>query len=124
MPARRSAGVTAAVRRVSAGAAEVVPVARVGNLPAALEAARATGVWVLGLDEKATDSLWGHSLAEPPVALVLGAEDRGISPRVRKDCDGLARIPLGGKIGSVNVAVAGALAMFEVARRRDDFATL
>jgi len=119
LPAHRAAGVTAAARRVSAGAAEVVPVARVPNLGHAIDLAKKRGVWVLGLDEKASDSIWTTGLVEPPLALVLGAEDRGISKTVRDRCDGLVKIPHGGRIGSLNVAVAGAVAMFEVARRLD-----
>jgi 23S rRNA (guanosine2251-2'-O)-methyltransferase len=117
-------GVTPAVRRVSAGAAEVVPVARVPNLSQALDEARRAGLWILGLDEKAESSLWASDLAQPPVGLVLGAEDKGISRLVREHCDDLVGIPHRGRIDSLNVAVAGAVAMFEVARRRDLSATL
>jgi 23S rRNA (guanosine2251-2'-O)-methyltransferase len=124
VPARRSAGVTPTVRHVSAGASEVVPVARVANLAAALDRARTSGLWILGLDAAAEQDLWRTNLAEPPVGLVLGAEDRGISPHVREHCDGFACIPTSGRLGSLNVAVAGAVAMFEIARRRSESATL
>lgn len=118
VPAHRSASVTPVVRRVSAGASEVVPVARVTNLGRALEEARSAGLWIVGLDEDASTDLWSSNLAEPPVGLVLGSEDRGISKSVRERCDEILGIPQGGRIGSLNVAVAGAVAMFEVARRR------
>jgi 23S rRNA (guanosine2251-2'-O)-methyltransferase len=118
IPAHRSAGVTDTVRRVSAGAAEVVAVARVANLGAALERAKGAGLWILGLDEQAEGDLWRTTLAAPPVGLVLGAEDRGLSSSARARCDELVRIPTRGRIGSLNVAVAGAVAMFEVSRRR------
>jgi 23S rRNA (guanosine2251-2'-O)-methyltransferase len=118
IPAHRSASVTPAVRRVSAGASEVVPVARVTNLGRALDEARSAGLWILGLDEDAPTDLWSTELTEPPVGLVLGAEDRGISKSVRERCDEVVCIPQAGRIGSLNVAVAGAVAMFEVARRR------
>jgi 23S rRNA (guanosine2251-2'-O)-methyltransferase len=124
IPARRSVGVTPAVRHVSAGAAEAVPVARVANLPAALEQSRAAGVWILGLDATAREDIWTSNLAEPPVGLVLGAEDRGLSSPVRQRCDGFAGIPLRGRLDSLNVAVAGAVAMFEIARRGAASATL
>ncbi|MDQ3957760.1 MAG: 23S rRNA (guanosine(2251)-2'-O)-methyltransferase RlmB [Actinomycetota bacterium] len=117
LPARRSAGVTGAVRRVSAGAAEVVPVARVNSLGAALEQAKKAGLWIVGLDGAADDDLWTTPLAEPPVGLVLGAEDRGISKGIAARCDALVRIPSAGRISSLNVAVAGAIAMYEVSRR-------
>ncbi len=118
IPSHRAAGVTATVRRVSAGAAEVVPVARVVNIAQALETARRKGVWTVGLDEKADEDIWHCQLAERPVGLVLGAEGRGLSRNVRHYCDAFASIPYVGAIGSLNVAVAGAIAMFEVARRQ------
>ena len=114
---RRAVGVTSTVRRVSAGAAEVVPVARVTNLSRSLERARSAGLWSVGLDAKATDDLWTCRLLEAPVALVLGAEDKGLSKPVAKACDLLVKIPSRGRLGSLNVATAGALAMFEVYRR-------
>lgn len=124
IPAHRAAAVTQTVRRVSAGAAEVVRVARVGNLGAALEEARKANLWIVGLDADGHHDVWSSELMEPPVGLVLGAEDRGLSRVVRSRCDALCRIPSGGRLGSLNVAVAGALAMFEVARRRHGSATL
>jgi 23S rRNA (guanosine2251-2'-O)-methyltransferase len=117
VPARRATGVTAAVRRTSAGAAEVVPVARVANLSHALDRARAAGLWIVGLDARAGDDLWSSNLVEAPLALVLGAEDRGMSRVVEERCDALVSIPSRGRLESMNVAVAGAIAMFEVARR-------
>jgi len=117
IPARRAVGVTAAVRRVSAGGAEVVPVARVGAISSALERAKTRGLWVVGLDQDAEVDIWSSRLLEAPVGLVLGAEDRGLSRLVRERCDELARIPSGGRLSSLNVAAAGAIAMFEVARR-------
>ena len=124
LPARRSVSVTPAVRKVSAGAAEVVPVSRVGNLSRAIEEGQQAGVWIVGLDGEAKNNVWTSDLMAPPVGLVLGAEDRGISKSVREHCDELVRIPQRGRIGSLNVAVAGAIAMFEIARRRDPSATL
>jgi 23S rRNA (guanosine2251-2'-O)-methyltransferase len=118
IPARRAAGVSATVRRVSAGAAEVVPVARVSNISGAIGLAQERGLWIVGLDEDAEVDIWSSRLLEPPVGLVLGAEDRGMSRLVRERCDELVRIPSAGRLSSLNVAVAGAIAMFEVARRR------
>jgi 23S rRNA (guanosine2251-2'-O)-methyltransferase len=124
VPTHRAAGITGAVRRVAAGAAEVLPVARVTNLGRALEQAKEHGVWVVGLDGEAEDDVWTSSLLEPPIGLVLGAEGRGLSRTIRERCDGLVRIPQRGRIGSLNVAVAGAIAMFEIARREGTSATL
>jgi 23S rRNA (guanosine2251-2'-O)-methyltransferase len=117
IPLHRAAGVTAAARRASAGATELIAVARVANLSRALEQAKARGLWVIGLDEKADGTIWTSELMDPPVALVIGAEDRGISRNVRTKCDALLGIPQEGRLASLNAGVAGALAMFEVARR-------
>jgi 23S rRNA (guanosine2251-2'-O)-methyltransferase len=124
LPAHRSPGVTAAVRRVSAGAAEIVPVARVSNLARSLEEAKGAGLWIIGLDEDSRDDIWSSELIEPPLGFVLGAEESGLSRGVRDHCDGLVAIPQRGRIGSLNVAVAGAVAMFELARRRGPSDTL
>jgi 23S rRNA (guanosine2251-2'-O)-methyltransferase len=124
LPTRRSSAVTPAVRRVAAGAAEVVPVARVPNLARALEEAKSAGVWVVGLDEGGETDVWASDLLEPPVGLVLGAEGKGISRNVAIHCDGIVRIPMQGQIASLNVSVAGGIAMFEIARRREHSGTL
>ena len=124
VPSRRAAGVTPTVRKVSAGATEVVPVARVTNLGQALDQAKQAGLWVVGLDEKAESDLWSSELLEPPLALVLGAEGKGLSAGVRSHCDGLVSIPSVGRISSLNVGVAGAISMFEIARRRTGSDTL
>ena len=118
LPARRSVAVTSAVRRVSAGAAEIVPVAREGNLGRAIDEAREAGLWILGLDAGAPEDIWSSDLLEPPVGVVLGAEDRGISPTIKDRCDAVVSIPAAGRLSSLNVAVAGAIVMFEIARRR------
>ena len=117
VPSRRSAGVTGTVRRVSAGAAEIVPVARVNSLGNALDQAKKAGLWIVGLDAEGGEDLWTSQLLEPPVGRVLGAEDRGISSGIAGRCDGLVKIPSAGRIASLNVAVAGAVAMFEVWRK-------
>jgi 23S rRNA (guanosine2251-2'-O)-methyltransferase len=122
IPSHRSSSVTVTVRRVSAGASELVPVARVSSLGSALDDARSAGLWIVGLDGHADEEVWDTNLLDRPVGLVLGAEDRGLSSSVRARCDGFLSIPQRGKLDSLNVAVAGALAMFEVARR--DSATL
>lgn len=124
VPTHRAVSVTSTVRRISAGAAEVVAVARVSNLGAAMDKAREAGVWLLGLDAEGPNDLWSTNLAEPPVGIVCGSEDKGLSKGVRGRCDELVRIPHGGSLESLNVGVAGAVAMFEVARRRASSDTL
>jgi 23S rRNA (guanosine2251-2'-O)-methyltransferase len=118
LPRHRAVHVTPAVAKAAAGAIEHVPLALVGGLPAALSRVRASGVWVVGLDPGAGESLYDLSVADEAVLVVLGAEGRGLSRLVRERCDVLVGIPLRGRIPSLNVAAAGALALFEVSRRR------
>jgi 23S rRNA (guanosine2251-2'-O)-methyltransferase len=124
IPTHRAVSVTGTVRRISAGATEVVAVARVSNLGAAIDRARGAGVWILGLDAGGTNDIWSTNLAEPPVGVVCGSEDKGLSKGVRDRCDELVRIPHKGSLESLNVGVAGAIAMFEIARRRASSDTL
>jgi 23S rRNA (guanosine2251-2'-O)-methyltransferase len=118
LPRHRAAHVTPAVTKAAAGAVEHVRFSVVAGLPAALARAREAGVWTVGLDASARDSLFDLAVAEEPIALVLGAEGPGLSRLVRARCDAIVRIPLAGRLPSLNVAAAGALALFEVARRR------
>jgi 23S rRNA (guanosine2251-2'-O)-methyltransferase len=120
LPRHRAVHVTPAVTKAAAGAIEHVPLALVGGLPAALSRVRASGVWVVGLDPGADESLYDLGIAEEAVLVVLGAEGRGLSRLARERCDLLVSIPLRGRIPSLNVAAAGALALFEVSRRRAD----
>lgn len=120
IPSHRSAGVNDTVRRISAGAAEVVRVARVSSLGPALERARDAGLWLVGLDARGGEDIWTSNLLIPPVGLVLGSEDRGMSKGIRDRCDALVKIPQMGRLASLNVSVAGAIAMYEIARRRRD----
>ena len=119
LPRHRSAMVTPAVAKAAAGAIEYLPLAVVAGIPAALATLAAAGVWTVGLDGSSPERLWDLDLADQPVALVLGAEGRGLSRLVRERCDQLRAIPQRGVISSLNVAAAAALACFEVARRRD-----
>jgi len=118
LPRHRSAHVTASAAKAAAGAIEYLPMALVPGLPNALVALKARGVWVVGLDPGAEQSLFELSLAGEPVALVLGAEGAGLSPLVRRRCDLCVSIPQRGRVASLNVAAAGALACYEVTRRR------
>ncbi len=118
VPRHRSVHVTPTVAKAAAGAVEHLPMAVVTGLPSALERLGSLGVWAVGLDSGGAERIDELTLADQPVVLVLGAEGRGLSPLVRKRCDVVAAIPLRGRIGSLNVAAAGAIACFEVARRR------
>lgn len=118
LPRHRSAHVTPTVAKAAAGAVEHLPIALVGGLPAALARLKELGVWTVGLDADGDSSLFDLTIATEPVALVLGAEGRGLSRLARERCDVVASIPLRGSLDSLNVSVAGALACYEVARRR------
>ncbi|MEZ5401360.1 MAG: 23S rRNA (guanosine(2251)-2'-O)-methyltransferase RlmB [Bryobacteraceae bacterium] len=117
IPDRRSAGLTAVAMKAAAGAAEHLPVVRVGNVNRALEQLKKAGYWIYGLDERGTESYDRVAYAEP-AALVLGGEGKGLHQQVRSHCDVLVRIPLAGAISSLNVSVAAGVALFEWKRRR------
>ena len=114
----RAAGLTPAAVKSAAGAAEHLPVAVVGGIPAALSALSAAGIWTVGLDADAKATLWDLRVATEPVALVLGAEGSGLGRLTRQRCDTVVSVPLAGPLESLNVSAAATLACFEVARRR------
>ena len=87
-------------------------------MPAALAALTAAGVWTVAVDAGAATPLWGLGIASEPLALVLGAEGRGLGRLVRQRCELAVQIPFRGPIGSLNVSAAATLACFEVARMR------
>jgi len=117
IPERRAVGVNATVVKASAGASEHVPVAKVTNLARTLEEIKARNVWTVGLDERGGKS-YDEIDYKMDCALVLGAEGHGLHEQVRKKCDFLVSIPMLGKVPSLNVSVAGAVVMYEVARQR------
>lgn len=118
VPRHRAALLTPAAVKAAAGAVEHVPIALVGGVPGALQEMARANVWTVGLEAEAPTSVFDLTVAEAPVALVLGAEGRGLSQLAAKRCDVLAAIPHHGRIESLNVATAAAVACFEVARRR------
>jgi 23S rRNA (guanosine2251-2'-O)-methyltransferase len=117
LPAHGSARVTAAVCRSSAGAVEHLPIAVVPNLARYLTEVKGDDLWVYAADSEGTVPMWDADLTGG-VALVLGAEGKGIRPLVRRTCDAAVSIPLAGKVGSLNVSVAAALLLFEASRQR------
>ncbi len=115
---RRSAAITAAVCRASAGAVEHLPIARVGNLADLLIGARRPGLWSYAAAGDAERRYDQHDYRDGTV-FVLGAEGRGLRPRVRSACDEGAAIPLRGRIESLNVSTAAAVLLYEARRQRD-----
>jgi len=120
LPGRRSAPVTPVVEKAAAGALAHLPVAGVTNLVRALEQLGRAGVWSVGLDGDADATLAGHSLASGPVVLVVGAEGDGLSRLVRERCDALVRLPMAGRVGSLNASVAAAVALYTLLAARGD----
>jgi 23S rRNA (guanosine2251-2'-O)-methyltransferase len=117
VPAHGSARVTPAVCRASAGAVEHLPIAVVPNLARWLNEVKGPGLWVYAAAADGDQALW-HADLDGGVALVFGAEGRGVRPLVRRACDGAVAIPLAGKVESLNVSVAAALLLYEAARQR------
>ena len=118
LPKHRAVHLSPTVTKAAAGAIEHLPMGLVAGLPAAITRLRELGVWVVGLDGAADESLFDLTLAAEPVALVLGSEGKGLSRLVAQRCDSVVSIPLRGALGSLNVSAAGTLACYEVARRR------
>ena len=117
IPAHGAARVTPVVCRASAGAVEHLPVAVVPNLARYLGDVKSNDLWAYAADAEGTASLWDADLTGG-VALVLGAEGKGVRPLVRRTCDATVSIPLGGKVSSLNVSVAAAVLLFEARRQR------
>lgn len=118
---RRAAPTSPAVSRASAGAIEHVPVARVTNLLRALEEFKSLGFWTIGLDAADGDDLFAlpNRILSGDLVVVLGAEGRGLRRGLSRALDHRVRIPMQGRVGSLNVATAAAIALFELRRRAD-----
>ncbi|MEW6658864.1 MAG: 23S rRNA (guanosine(2251)-2'-O)-methyltransferase RlmB [Thermodesulfobacteriota bacterium] len=118
IPRERAAGVTPAVLKAGAGALEYLPLYRVTNLADCLLRLKDAGLTIVGTDSRAAASLYDADLTGP-LALVIGSEDKGLRPRVRRQCDLLLAIPMARQeIGSLNAAAAGAVVLFEIRRQR------
>ena len=117
IPERRAAGLTDVAAKAAAGALEYLPVARVTNINRALEDLKERGFWIYGLDERGSETYDSVDYGAP-TAIVLGGEGKGLHEQVRKHCDLLVRIPMAGKISSLNVSVAAGVVLFEWRRRK------
>lgn len=118
IPEHRAAGVSAAVWKVSAGAAAIVPVARATNLTRALQDLKRAGAFVIGLDGGGEVSLPDLTLTDVPLVVVTGSEGRGISRLVRDTCDQIVSIPIDSRMESLNAAVATGIALYQIASKR------
>lgn len=117
VPKHHQAGLTDAAARAAMGAVEYLAVARETNLVNALEAIKKSGIWVFGSTPGDGVPVWAADLTGP-LCLVLGSEGEGLRPLVARACDVLLVIPMLGRMGSLNVAAAGAVLCYEVARQR------
>jgi 23S rRNA (guanosine2251-2'-O)-methyltransferase len=118
IPKDRAASVTPTVIKASAGAAHHVKVYRVTNLRRIMQRLKESGYWLVGLDAAAGMSIYGRSYPDR-LAVVLGSEGQGMRPLVREQCDFLVSIPMSGQVASLNVAVAGAVFLYEIKRQRE-----
>jgi 23S rRNA (guanosine2251-2'-O)-methyltransferase len=118
IPHRRAAGVTPAAVRASAGAAEYVLVAQVTNLVRAMGELKSEGVWLTGLEALPGTELYTQADLSGPLGLIVGSEGQGLTRLVRETCDFLIRLPMHGRVASLNAGVAGAIALYETRRQR------
>lgn len=117
VPADNGVGLTSVVRKVASGAAQSVAFFQVPNLRRAIEELQAAGLWVYGAAGEARQSVYEQDFTGP-VAIVMGAEGRGIRRLTRESCDGLFHLPMQGMVSSLNVSVAAGISLFEVVRQR------
>jgi 23S rRNA (guanosine2251-2'-O)-methyltransferase len=117
IPERRAASVTGTVTKASAGASEHLPIAKVTNIARTVEELKERNIWTVGLDERGSQ-IYDALDYNMDCALVLGAEGKGLHDLVKRKCDFLVSIPMLGKVSSLNVSVAAAVVLYEIARQR------
>lgn len=118
LPADRAVGITAAVRKTSAGAVEHLLVTQVANVVRTMEALKKEGVWWTGLEKSASAEDFFAADLTGALGLVVGSEGQGLSRLVREACDRLVQLPMRGRIASLNASVAGSIVLYEVHRQR------
>lgn len=116
-PRDNSASLTPTVRKVASGAAELVPFIQVTNLARTLQTLKEYGVWIIGTSDKASGDLYQQDLTLP-MALVMGAEGKGMRRLTEKQCDLLLRLPMAGQVSSLNISVATGVCLYEAVRQR------
>jgi 23S rRNA (guanosine2251-2'-O)-methyltransferase len=116
-PKDKAVGITETVRRISVGAADFIPFIQVTNLARTMEQLKEAGVWFVGTSDKAEKTLYELDL-RGPIALVLGAEEKGMRRLTEEHCDFLAKIPMAGRVECLNVSVATGICLFEAVRQR------
>ena len=117
IPRRNAVGITSVVVKASAGAVDYMPVARIPNVNKTLDGLKTQGLWCIGLEADGEEP-FNRVDYTGPVAIVVGNEGKGMRPLVRRTCDSVVRLPIGGHTGSLNASVAAAIVMYEVYRQR------
>lgn len=117
VPAHRSAPISPAAVKASSGATELLPIARVSGLPSAIVEVKRAGIWCVALDPRGELMAWDFDFTQP-VCVVVGSEGSGVQRLVRERCDARVKLPMRGKVGSLNASAAAAALLYEVMRQR------
>lgn len=117
IPKRRAVAVNSTVNKVSCGAAQYIKIARVTNISDAIEELKRAGLWICGTDVS-TDKYYYNQDLTGPLAIVIGNEGKGMSEKVKKNCDFLVKIPMKGKVESLNAAVSTGIVVYEAVKQR------
>lgn len=117
IPKDKSAGLNATVRKVACGAAEVMPLYAVTNLARCLQQLQQRGIWITGTAGEAQQDIYNADMTGP-MALVMGAEGKGLRRLTREQCDYLVKLPMAGTVSSLNVSVATGICLYEMVRQR------
>ena len=117
-PRDKACGLTSTVRKVASGAAETVPFVQVTNLVRTIKTLQQAGIWIIGTDLAADNSVFETDLTGP-LALVLGAEEKGLRRLTREACDALVKLPMQGSVQSLNVSVSAGICLYEAVRQRE-----
>lgn len=118
IPKRRSCPISATVAKTSAGAVEYVPVARIGNIGQTIKQLKEAGLWIVGADMDGDKEYYEADLTGP-IAVVIGSEGKGMGRLTKEQCDFVVKIPMRGKINSLNASVACSLLLYEILRQRE-----
>lgn len=119
IPKRRSCGITETVEKVASGAVENLKIAKVSNLNDTVKLLKENGVWVAGTDVSGDKDIYARDMTGP-IALIVGSEGEGMSELLKKNCDFLVKIPMLGKIQSLNASVATGIVLYEIVRQRGE----